>query len=133
MKRLMRKDQFGALRIGQSVGDEIDVEILVATVNFVADDGVAEVGQVDSYLMLATRMRLDFEITEWVAIAFEVVQHAETGVGGQAVRTHTILDGDMTVQIAPEWFRNFADLMLHISMNDGVIGFSDSAALPGTS
>ena len=38
------EDELGALRVGEAIGDEIDVEVFVGAVNLVADDGVADVG-----------------------------------------------------------------------------------------
>src|SRR5476649_766332 len=49
----MPENQLRALRIGQAVLDEREIQILVAAVKFVADDGVAEVREVDADLMFA--------------------------------------------------------------------------------
>ena len=40
----MRQNEPGALLIGQTILDERQIQILVAAVEFVADDGMAEVG-----------------------------------------------------------------------------------------
>ena len=53
MKRLIFKNEPGALLIGQAVFDQRQIQILVAAVKFVADDGMAEVGEVDADLMFA--------------------------------------------------------------------------------
>ena len=49
----MRQNEPGALFIGQAIFDQRQIQILVATVKFVADDGMAEVGEVDANLVLA--------------------------------------------------------------------------------
>ena len=57
MKRVVLKNQASALFIGQSVLDERQIHILVAAVKFVADDGVADMREVDADLVLATGAR----------------------------------------------------------------------------
>ena len=50
---VMRQHEPGALLRRQTVLDQRQIQILVATVKFVADDGMAEVGEVDADLMFA--------------------------------------------------------------------------------
>jgi len=50
---LVFKNQFSPLRAGQTVLCERQITILVAAVKLVADDGMAEVREVDADLMLA--------------------------------------------------------------------------------
>jgi hypothetical protein len=47
------KNQFRAVRIGQAAFDERKVTILVSAVDFIADDGMAKVGEMDADLMFA--------------------------------------------------------------------------------
>jgi hypothetical protein len=54
---LVFKNQFRALLRRQAVLDERHIYILVAAVKFVANDGMADVREVDADLMLATGMR----------------------------------------------------------------------------
>ena len=49
----MRQDEPGALLRRQAVFDQRQIEVLVTTVQLVADDGVAEVGEVDANLVFA--------------------------------------------------------------------------------
>ena len=58
---LVGEDELGALGIGEAFGDEVDVEVFVGPVNFVAYDGVADVGKVDADLMFAAGVGLDFK------------------------------------------------------------------------
>ena len=51
---VMRQNEPGALLIGQAIFDQRQIQILVAAVEFIADDGMAEVGEVDADLVLAT-------------------------------------------------------------------------------
>ena len=53
VKRLVRQNEPGALLIGQAIFNQRQVQVLVAAVQFVANDGVAEVGEVDADLMFA--------------------------------------------------------------------------------
>jgi hypothetical protein len=50
---VMRQNKPGALFVGQAVFDQRQIQILVAAVEFVADDGVAKVGEVNADLMFA--------------------------------------------------------------------------------
>ena len=54
MKGMVFKNQPGALRFGQTSLDEGQITILVAAVKFVADDGMAEMREMDAELVLAT-------------------------------------------------------------------------------
>jgi len=49
----MLEYQLRALRAGQTVLDKREIQILVAAVKLVADDGVADVREVDADLMFA--------------------------------------------------------------------------------
>ena len=51
---VIRQNEPGALCGGQTILDERQIQILVAAVEFVADDGMAKVGEVDADLVLAT-------------------------------------------------------------------------------
>jgi hypothetical protein len=50
---VMRQHEPGALLRRQTVLDQRQIQILVATVEFIADDGMAEMGEVDADLMFA--------------------------------------------------------------------------------
>ena len=54
MEGVVCKNQAGALRFGQAAFDEGQITFLVAAVNLVANDGMAEVGEVDAELVFAT-------------------------------------------------------------------------------
>jgi hypothetical protein len=53
VERLVRQNEPGALLIGQAIFDQRQIQILVAAIEFIADDGMAEVGEVDADLVLA--------------------------------------------------------------------------------
>jgi len=58
---LVFKNQFGVLLGCQAVLDEREIQILVAAIKFVADDGMADVREVDADLMLAAGAGNDSE------------------------------------------------------------------------
>ena len=53
VKRLVRQNEPGQLLRRQAIFDQRQIQILVAAVKFVADDGMAEVGEVNADLMFA--------------------------------------------------------------------------------
>ena len=53
VQRLVRQNEPGALLRRQAVFDQRQIQILVAAIKFVADDGMAEMGEVDADLMFA--------------------------------------------------------------------------------
>jgi hypothetical protein len=61
VERVVCKNQFRALRFVQTIFDERHIYILVAAVKFVADDGMAEVREMDADLMFAPGARKNFE------------------------------------------------------------------------
>ena len=65
MERLVFENQFGALFRRQPVLHECQVTIFVVTIKLVADDGVAEVRQVDPDLMFAAGAGNKAEQGEW--------------------------------------------------------------------
>ena len=64
MERVVFKDQFYALLRRQAILDEREVAILIAAVKFVADDGVADVREVDADLMFASGAGENFQQRE---------------------------------------------------------------------
>ena len=49
----MRQNEPDALLIGKAIFDQRQIQVLVATIEFIADDGMAEVGEVEADLVLA--------------------------------------------------------------------------------
>ena len=58
---LVGKDELGALLGGETIFDEGEVAIFVGAGDFIADDGVAGVGQMDADLVFAAGVRTDVE------------------------------------------------------------------------
>ena len=59
VQRVVLKDELRTLFIGESSFHQGEVTILVVTVQFVADNGVADVGEVNADLMFASAPRSD--------------------------------------------------------------------------
>jgi len=53
MERVVRQYQSGALRLAEAALHEGEITILVAAVKLVADEGMAEVGEMEAELVLA--------------------------------------------------------------------------------
>src|ERR1051325_3530661 len=91
---------------------------------------MSDVREVNSNLVLASGMRLNFKIAERLSVAFEMPQQSKTRLCRQAIWPNAILDRHMAVEIASERFRNFSALLLHMSVHDGKINFPNVPALP---
>ena len=61
MERVVFKNQSGTLPSSKALLNEREIQIHVATIEFVAHDRMAEVREVDADLMLAARARPDAE------------------------------------------------------------------------
>ena len=57
MQGVVRQDEPDTLFIRQTVFDEREIQIRVATINLVAHDGMADVGEVEADLMLAAGVK----------------------------------------------------------------------------
>ena len=59
MKGVVGQDELFALGSGEPAFDKGEIQIRFATINFVADDGMAEVGEMEAELMFAAGERLE--------------------------------------------------------------------------
>ncbi len=59
MERVILKYEPGALFVRQALFDQGKIQIRVAAINLIADNGMAEMRQMDADLMLAAGARLD--------------------------------------------------------------------------
>ena len=125
------EDELGALGFGEAVGDEIDVEVFVGAVNFVANNRVADVGKVDADLVFAAGMGLDFEETERGVVIGEFTEEFPTGFGGVASFDDAVFDGDVAVEVAAEGGEDFAVGFVRVVVDDGEVGFLDGFGFPG--
>src|SRR5262245_16836066 len=94
MKRLIRQDQPLALLLGLAAHREVQIKPLVAAIKFVADDRMAEVGEMDADLMLASGARHDTQQAIGLSQSLETALDREFRLRGQTVRADAILDRD---------------------------------------
>ena len=91
---MVGEDELGALRRGEPVFDEGEVAVFVGAVDFIADDGVAGVGEVDADLVFAAGLWADVEEGKPLIFAGEALLDGVFGRGGGAVGADTIFDHD---------------------------------------
>ena len=61
MQRMAREAKDALVLLGPAFGDELEVKKRIGTVDFIADDGMADVGEVDAKLMEAACVGLEAE------------------------------------------------------------------------
>ena len=155
VQRLMRQNEPGTLLIGQAVFDQRQIQVLVAAIELVADDGVAEVGKVEADLMFATgaggysqKRKGKIENGGWkrptqcfsssfssIVPGFrgsrtrmiETLFHPIPGLGGRAIGADAILDGNPALLIPAERRIHQAVVGAHVAVNDGEVFLLDGA------
>jgi hypothetical protein len=103
--------------------------MLVATVKLVADDGVAEMREVDADLMFATGARNDPQQRKISFRARKFLFDPESGLRWRAVGADAILDGDTAVFVLAERNVNQAVILAHMAVDNGQIFLLDGATL----
>jgi len=134
------KDQAGTLLRRQAVFDERQIQILVAAVELVADDGMAEVREVDADLVFAPgagfypeqgKRGWRVEGGGWSAglrRSDKSPLNPEFRLRGHAVRADAIFDNNATVFIFAERRVNQPVLLAHMAVHDSEIFFFNRAA-----
>ena len=74
-----------ALGIGEAVFDEGEIEVVIAAVEFIADDGMAEVGEMDADLVFAAGAGDDPQEGKTSGGPVKTPFDPEVGLGGGAV------------------------------------------------
>ena len=115
---------------GELAFDEGEVEVFVGAVEFVADDGMAEVGEVDADLVFASGAGEGLEEGEGFSGAVEAAEDFEVGLGGGAIGAHGVFDGDLAVVILTQGKVGEVLVPGGVAMDDGEVFFADGAALP---
>jgi hypothetical protein len=128
MQRVVFKNQCGALRIRQTTLDQGQIQILVAAVEFVADNRMANVRKVDAYLMFAAGARFDAEQSEIFHNARKFSFDPEFRLRQRAIRTHAIFDRNATGFISSQWRINDPLLRRDMAVDNGQIFLFDGAA-----
>jgi len=146
---VMRQNEPGALFPGQAIFDQCQIQILVAAVNFIADDGVAKMGEMNADLMFAAgagnypqERKWKMEDGRWIGSSsfspfvpefrwpgtIKTALDPELGLGGRAVGANAVLDGDAAALIPAERGFNQAVAVAHVPADDGQVFLLDGAA-----
>ena len=152
MKGMVFKNQPGALCFGQPILDKGQVTILVAAVKFVADDGMAEMREMDAELVFASGVRDEAQEGKFIGRARHSVRAVDFiwtsggrrtarptttdkslldpvfGLRGRAVGADAILDGNNALFILAERGVNYSTLRRHVAVDDGKVFLFDRAA-----
>jgi len=133
----MRQNQPCALFRREPVFDERHIYILVAAVKFVADDGMADVREMDAYLMFAPGARQNPEQGESRVWSAECRRQDRSGKSAfdkkfclrrRAIGADAIFHGDAAVFVLAERRVNQTMFFVHAAMHDGEVFFFDGAA-----
>ena len=130
MEGLVGQNELGALLGGESAFDEGEVAIFVGAIDFIADDGVAGVGEVDADLVFAAGLRPDVEEGIGLAFAGETLLDGVFGDGGGAVRADAVFDYDGAFFIFAEGTVQNGVIGGGPAVDDGEIFFFDGAGFP---
>jgi hypothetical protein len=81
---------------------EIEVKIFVFSINLIADDRVADVAEMDSYLVFAASEEDNANQRKAIVAANEIFQSKNLGHSRQTGGCHTVLNGDTRFGVRPE-------------------------------
>jgi hypothetical protein len=119
---------------------EGEVAVFIAAVEFIAGDGMAKVSEVDADLMFAAsagknpqKRKWKMEGGRWRHLVNESLFDKEFGLGGRAVGTDAIFDGDNAALILAQGRINDAMVFTHMAVDDGEIFFLEKAVFKGFS
>lgn len=130
VKGVIRQEQRGALLIAQAAFHEVQVMVLIAAVELVAHDGMAEVREVDANLVLASGERVNGEKRELALVATEGLQNLELGAGKCAVIADAVLDRHRALFVPAQRRFDVTCLRRHRTVDYGEILFANGAAFP---
>lgn len=129
MERLPGQEQFPALLFGEAALDQVQVIALIQAVEFIAHDGAAGPGQMDSYLMLASGEGEYLQEAESLIASIEGTEERIAGFRRGAVAPDTIFDGDRALQVLAQGLVDGAICGIGYPVDDGQIAFSEFALL----
>ena len=157
MQGVMRQNEPGALLRRQAIFDQRQIYIFITAVEFVADNGMAEMGEMDADLMFAAgagnypqERKWNVEDGRWIVSSsfssssivlvfrlsrtrtrtIEAAFDPVFGLGGRAAGTHAVLDGDAAALVPAERRVNQAVVVAHVAVDDGEVFLLDGAGFP---
>ena len=132
------EDKALALFGGQPVFDEVEIKIFISAVKFVADDGMAEVGQMDANLVFAASVRADPQQGGRNTNIGRPTSNLKTrsfpefGLGGSAVWPDAVFDGNSAGVVFAKRRVDDAVVVSNGAVDEGEVAFFDIAVFPNT-
>lgn len=114
----------------EPVFDEGHVEVFVAAIELVANDGMTDMREMNADLVLAASVRENTEQGEVALGASEAALDGEVGVGCGAVGADAVLNGDAAVAVFAERIADAPLLFLEMAVDDGPVFLADGAVFP---
>ena len=118
------------MAVGKAFLDEVEVKVFVASVNFVADNRVAKVSEVNPDLMFASGAEPNAQQREIAFFVCETTFDPKLSLCRSAVGSNAIFDRNRALFILAERRVYQFTLFAHMAVNDGQINFFDFAILP---
>src|SRR5260221_5661913 len=130
MQGVIWQEQNRPLFFTQLAHDQIEIDLVVASIKLVPHDRMPEMCQVDSNLMFSPAQRPDCEQRKIPSVATEYLSHVELGSSHRAVGPHPVLNRHPALLILAEWRINDSMRSGDTSMHDCQVLLHDSAAFP---
>ena len=130
VQRLVGEVQATLLFRGQPPLDEVEVQGIVAAVDLVAHQRMADVGHMDPDLVLASGVHPDTDDGEGSFGATKAVDHTETGARPGAVVAHLIADGDAGFVVFSKATVDDAGVVVGMAVDDGEVFLGDEPGHP---
>ena len=137
VERVIRQYQLPPLAVGQAVLRQRQVQIFIPAIKFVADDGMADGGQVDADLMFPSRFWTHAQEGELTLRAAKAPIHPEFRQGQCAVAANAMLDSDLAGVVPAQRQIDASGVGAHRAVDNGQIdlfdgaGFHEFAQKPG--
>lgn len=129
MERLPGQEEFPPLLFSEASLDQVQVITLIQSVEFIAHDGAAGPGQMNSYLMLASGEGGYLQKAESLIASLEGMEERIAGFRGSAVAADTVFNGDRALQVLAQRLMDGAICRAGDAIDDGQVAFSEFALL----
>ena len=129
MQGLARQEEFGFQFRGPIGCDEIEITILVGAVDFVADDGMSDLGKVNSDLVGPAGSGFRGHKSKRVSIPQQATQNAKIGEGRVPIRMHGLFKPYFrwaNRSLAEQWLVDSEGVALGASEYNGDVSLSDT-------
>lgn len=127
MQGVMGEQQCLVIGVGQRAGDEAQIPPLVAAVDLVPDNRVTGMLQMDSDLVLATRVRSRLDPADLAMLVAAAAEHFNVRTCGRAVVAHAVFDGDRTLLVAAERRIDREHIQCRVAVGECPVGLSNRA------